>query len=195
MEATAEVTLAANERLDQWTVPSFHIDSVAHLAEFILNGGNALDPRKNFYVTPGWNSMRFARPLVADDRYVSYVKMMPIHKQPGLFEGNVVGLVEGITFRSSPRMLLDELSSPPGLEEVSSYEDESENGVSSTPPTRVSSPDYSAVNPIVQRAMVLISTETEIDLHGLTDETEFASIGVDSLLSLVLAQKFGSEFK
>ncbi|KAJ5810983.1 polyketide synthase [Penicillium robsamsonii] len=233
MEATAEITLTANERPDQWTVPPFHIDSVAHLAGFILNGGNALDSRKNFYVTPGWKSMRFARPLVAGDRYVSYVKMMPIHKQPGFFEGNVfiiqgdtvIGLVEGITFRSFPRLLLDEFFSPPDLKGVSVCqeavcesnlpgpqasaallhpevpprtelaEDESENGVSSTPPTQVSPQDSSTVNPIVQQAMVLISTETEIDLHELTNETEFASIGVDSLMSLVLAQKFGSEFK
>ncbi|KAJ5513133.1 polyketide synthase [Penicillium fimorum] len=233
MEATAEITLAANERPDQWTVPPFHIDSVAHLAGFVLNGGNALDPRNNFYVTPGWKSMRFARPLVAGDRYVSYVKMMPIHKSPGFFEGNVfiiqgdtvVGLVEGITFRSFPRLLLDGFFSLPDLKEVSvgqevvygsnkldprapaallhpevppgtePSENESENGVSSTPPTQVPSPDFSAVNLLVQQAMVLISTETEIDPHELTDETEFASIGVDSLLSLVLAQKFGSEFK
>lgn len=234
MEATAEVTLAANERPDKWTVPPFHIDSVVHLAGFILNGGNALDPRKNFYVTPGWKSMRFARPLVAGDRYVSYVKMMPIDKQPGFFEGNVfiiqgetvVGLVGGITFRSFPRLLLDGFFSPPDLKEVpvgqdvahggnkpgpprapttlphpqissgtESSDDESEDDVTSTPVTQVSPPDSSVVNPIVHQAMALISKETEIELHELTDETEFASIGVDSLLSLVLAQKFGSEFK
>lgn len=249
MEAVAEVTLAANEQPNKWTVPPFHLDSVAHLAGFILNGGNALDPRRNFYVTPGWKSLRFAQPLEAGGRYVSYVKMMPIKDQPGFFEGNVfiiqgnkiVGLVGSIMFRSFPRLLLDEFFTPPDLKKASpgqeairgsnnsrevtvakphqapaaqaiqavhqepsfkeissdndSSQDESESSVGSSLPTQVSTPGSSIKNPIVIQAMDLISKETEIELHELTDETEFSSIGVDSLLSLVLAQKFGSELR
>lgn len=248
MEATAEITLAANEERTKWTVPPFHIDSVAHLAGFILNGGNALDPRNYFYVTPGWKSLRFARPLVPGGRYVSYVKMMPIDKQPGFYEGNVfiiegntiVGVLGGMTFRSFPRLLLNEFFSPPDVKEAaagqgehfsapdvkkvssgavhasnkpapratavvspleispetesSECDSEDTGGTTSTPATQGSPPD-TPVNPIVHDAMVLISKETEIDLHELTDKTEFSAIGVDSLLSLVLAQKFGTEFK
>jgi acyl carrier protein len=42
----------------------------------------------------------------------------------------------------------------------------------------------------MDEVMALIAAETSMDLTELSDETEFAAIGVDSLLSLVLAEKF-----
>jgi monodictyphenone polyketide synthase len=43
--------------------------------------------------------------------------------------------------------------------------------------------------------MALIAAETAIELSELSDETAFSSIGVDSLLSLVLAEMFTAEFR
>ncbi|KAJ6096673.1 polyketide synthase [Penicillium sp. IBT 16267x] len=43
------------------------------------------------------------------------------------------------------------------------------------------------------RAMALIASETGMDLADMTDETTLSSMGVDSLLSLVLVQKFATE--
>ncbi|KAF7158669.1 hypothetical protein CNMCM6106_005459 [Aspergillus hiratsukae] len=239
LEAMANVTLSAPEQSGgKWTVAPHYIDSVAHLAGFILNGGNALDPRRNFYVTPGWKSMRFARPLVPGARYVSYVKMMPIREQPGFYagdvyvlqEGQIVGLVGGITFRTFPRSLLNTFFSPPDtttnavaqrgtahhltgseslhalsvspvdresavLAETPSLQGHSGSSPACTltPPT-LGSVTASTESSIVLRAMALIAAETAIELTELSDETVFSSIGVDSLLSLVLAEKFTAEF-
>lgn len=46
---------------------------------------------------------------------------------------------------------------------------------------------------LVDRAMALIASETGMDLTDMTDETTLSSMGVDSLLSLVLVQKFATD--
>lgn len=232
MEAMANVTLDP-EMSGSWTVAPHYIDSVVHLAGFILNGGNALDPRRNFYVTPGWKTMRFARPLTPGSQFMSYVHMFPVHGQPGFYagdvyifqDGEVVGLVGGITFRSFPRILLSEFFSPPDTKKKQAQNTVRANttapGAAATTPTSQvststagsddeqaqitpttrdsdsmifaskSTTESSAVDsPLIQQAMELIAQETEVDLHDLSDGTEFSSIGVDSLLSLVLAQRF-----
>ncbi|KAL4876856.1 hypothetical protein BJY04DRAFT_231310 [Aspergillus karnatakaensis] len=43
------------------------------------------------------------------------------------------------------------------------------------------------------KVLALIASETGVDIQDLTDETHVAEIGVDSLLSLVLAEKFAQQ--
>ena len=121
-EAFAEVQLTTKES-GTWTVPPYFIDSVAHLAGFVMNCSDAHDVKKNYCVTPGWKSMRFAEPLVAGAPYRSYVKMITTMADPTLFFGDVyvmnaensriMGMVGGIQFRRYPRILLDRFFSPP----------------------------------------------------------------------------------
>ena len=46
---------------------------------------------------------------------------------------------------------------------------------------------------LAARAMALIAKEAGLDLADLQDEASFASLGIDSLMSLVLAEKFREE--
>ena len=120
LEAFAEVTLTAEEG-GVWTVPPYFIDSVAHLAGFIMNVSDANDTAGNFCVTPGWLSMRFARPLVAGASYRSYVKMIPTKEDTSVFLGDIyvleadqiIGVVGAIKFRRYPRILLGTFFSAP----------------------------------------------------------------------------------
>lgn len=239
LEASANVTLTTEKR-GSWTVAPHHIDSVAHLAGFILNGGNGADPRNNFFVTPGWKSMRFARPLVGGERYQSYVRMIP-QSEPGFYAGDVyvlqkseiIGLVEGIQFRTFPRLLLGKLFNPTDLNNpintqkaasaVTNRPRKEKSTTTSSALPATASPPKETTQPVVVETpasllvpsketpkekppktvssdvaantenddiFALISAETSMDISELNDETEFASIGVDSLLSLVLAEKF-----
>jgi len=43
------------------------------------------------------------------------------------------------------------------------------------------------------KALALIANETALELADLQDEASFASLGVDSLMSLVIAEKFREE--
>ena len=243
-EAVADVVLST-EKGGSWTVEPFFIDSVAHLAGFIMNVSDAIDTKTNFCVTPGWRSMRFARLLVAGGRYRSYVKMIPTPEDPTVYLGDVyilqdsiiMGMVGGIQFRRYPRVLLNRFFSAP---DDKSKPHTSAAAVSSSKPVQASSQpvpkpvivqnipsaqileanststsaaisapaavDVAAPKPLepaaaiapdsdslAARAMALIAKEAGLDLADLQDEASFASLGIDSLMSLVLAEKFREE--
>lgn len=247
-EATAEVTLT-KEKGGIWTVPPFFIDSVAHLAGFIMNVSDASDTANSFCVTPGWKTMRFAKPLVAGGKYRSYVKMIPIEDDPSVYlgdvyvmeDGVVMGMVGGIKFRRYPRMLLSRFFSAPD----SSTAKENANAASTSSPSKASKPAPSklaaskapakedAPGPVppptppetdseptqpstptdesapaestppttapsvtadpdstTTKAMQIIASEAGMPFEDLDDDMYFANIGVDSLMSLVISEKF-----
>lgn len=118
-EAVTEV-LYPEDTSGTWTVPPHFIDGVASLPGFILNGGTHYDNKNNFFVTPSWKSMRFAKPLQPGGRYQAYVAMVPGgdgHSFDGdvyvLQDGEVVGLVEAIKFLEWPRLMLNRFFTPP----------------------------------------------------------------------------------
>ena len=247
LEAVANVTLST-EKGGSWTVEPYFIDSVAHLAGFIMNVSDAIDSKTNFCVTPGWRSMRFARPLIAGGRYRSYVKMIPTPEDSTVYLGDVyiledatiVGMVGGIQFRRYPRVLLNRFFSAPddtskphtAAAAISSTKPVPANSqtapkatvvvqnVPSTKATATNSTPALAAGPVsgptavnvtapipleaavaiatdsnsvAARAIALIAKEAALELADLRDEASFASLGIDSLMSLVLAEKFREE--
>lgn len=248
LEAFADVTLAtaqdttttsSDEEADAhgtFTVPPHFIDSVAHLAGFIMNVSEKLDTAAKFAVTPGWRSMRFAKPLVAGGRYRSYVEMIPTKEDPSVYFGDVyilregaevMGVVSGIQFRRYPRILLsrffsapDDSRAPPiahgasGLALVKKASAPIIGPASSisAPKVVVQTPapevKMAAVTPVLDqaapppppagddvtsttgKAIQIIASEAALDLADLTDSASFNELGVDSLMSLVIAEKF-----
>ncbi|KAL8721097.1 MAG: hypothetical protein Q9181_007786, partial [Wetmoreana brouardii] len=84
-EACAEISLD-QDRHGTWHTPPHWIDSIFHLAGFVMNGSDASNTQDYFYVTPGWGSARLAKPLAPCKGYYSYVKMTPMdeaHTYPG----------------------------------------------------------------------------------------------------------------
>ncbi|CAO2648474.1 Nn.00g077410.m01.CDS01 [Neocucurbitaria sp. VM-36] len=255
LEACADVQLTEKES-GTWTVPPYFIDSVAHLAGFVMNCSDAMETQNNYCVTPGWNSMRFAEPLVAGAHYKSYVKMIPTKEDPTIYFGDVyimrredsqvVGMVGGIQFRRYPRILLNRFFSPP--DKASAKEGKTERKVTPVPivpaaqsiktarppaasnfpmnlpnarpgpikglapapastapipepvlaPTPVPAPQPVAAtvtsdNSTTAKAISLIANEAGLELEDLTDDASFADLGVDSLMSLVISEKFRTE--
>lgn len=117
-EAVADVVFPGDTS-GSWTVPPHFIDGCMSLSGFILNGGTHFENTKNFYITPSWKSMRFAKPLTPGARYQAYTRMIPIGGNS--FAGDVyilggseiVGLVEAIVFLQWPRVMLGRFFSPP----------------------------------------------------------------------------------
>ena len=237
LEAFADVTLTT-EKGGVWTVPPYFIDSVAHLAGFVMNVSDANDTKQNFCVTPGWGSMRFAKPLVAGQNYKSYVKMIPTEEDPTVYLGDVyvlqdgiiIGEVGAIKFRRYPRILLNRFFSAPDSDTSkhtsSTHVSPPKKAVpsaSTTPTVTKALPSKSVVisapqaaTPAVQptekvivvkavteitssvevdsdstaaKAMALIAAEGGLEPSDLQDDANFANLGVDSLMSLVLAEK------
>lgn len=221
LEAFADVKLT-EEKSGTWTVPPYFIDSVAHLAGFIMNVSDAIDTKRDFSVTPGWSSMRFAKPLIARSRYRSYVRMIPTTEDTNVYLGDVyilqddviIGMVGGIKFRRYPRLLLSRFFSAPD-EAGTAAAAIAPKPVISTPAVTVvaepAKPDPSpeilqpsstapalGVNSIdsdstAAKAMLLVANEAGLELDDLKDEASFASLGIDSLMSLVIAEKFREE--
>ncbi|KAK2598900.1 hypothetical protein QQS21_005642 [Conoideocrella luteorostrata] len=124
-EAMAEVLFPADTQGD-WAVPPHFIDGVVSLSGFILNGGTHFDNINNFFITPSWKSMRFAKPLTPGGRYIAYVRMVPEAADQNskhgsyvgdvyiLQDGEIVGVVEAILFRQWPRLMLNRFFRPAG---------------------------------------------------------------------------------
>ncbi|GKT49751.1 non-reducing polyketide synthase nscA [Colletotrichum spaethianum] len=70
---------------------------------------------------------------------------------------------------------------------------EEKKGAETAPAGNVDSSAGEAAEGIVSDALKLIAKETGLDLADLTDEATFVELGVDSLTSLVLAEKFKRE--
>lgn len=231
-EAFADVTLKDVSGGGDYEVPPYFIDSVIHLAGFIMNVSDASDTANTFCVTPGWDSMRLARPLVAGQKYRSYVKMIPTEADPSVYLGDVyvfqdgviMGMVGGMQFRRYPRILMNRFFAAPDSSVAMSYAAAS----SSSPavPAPAPAPAVSRLKPTVPditeptapcpapaptsaptpaapatvdsestsgKAFILIAKEAGLDLSDLVDDAAFANIGVDSLMSLVIAEKFREE--
>ncbi|KXT14292.1 hypothetical protein AC579_8422 [Pseudocercospora musae] len=238
LEAFADVQLTTKES-GNWTVAPYFIDSVAHLAGFVMNCSDAMDAAKNYCVTPGWKSMRFAKPLTAGAKYRSYVRMIPTKDDPTVYLGDVyimqndeiMGMVGGIQFRSYPRILLNRFFSAP---DKAIAEAKGANAVApqvplpkltatkaaevkeskplpttlpATQPAPVKEVKQAAAAPapapaaeatadsdsITSKALALIANEGGLEISDLEDDVGFADLGVDSLLSLVISEKFRSE--
>ena len=292
MEAYAEVQLST-KGTGNWHIPPWDLDSLVDLSGFILNGGNDTDHRNNFFITPGYKSMRFAKPLKPGGRYQSYVKMMPTGTRDLyagdvyiLEAGSIIGVMEKVMYRSWPRVMLQRFFVPPDKKAPASkpksdaqstnkkapttngtvshltngfksapdgnqqrgastktmtngtrtpladvkpnsmpngYHHESVkvsheqklpissskqvNGIHSAAPlpskkasneaATATTTDHDSAptikNDLVIRALDIIADAAALDVEDLTDEASFADLGVDSLMSLVLAQKFRSE--
>lgn len=238
LEGFADVQLTTKES-GVWTVPPYFIDSVAHLAGFIMNCSDAMDTQSNYCVTPGWKSMRFAKALNPGAKYRSYVKMIPTVGDPTVYLGDVyivqddaiMGMVGGIQFRRYPRILLKRFFSPPdkmadmeGKHEAATSHapvktptapkaaapqlksalthhesgpdgnDEQGKPLSTTTDAAAPSGEPAAVSSsTTAKALMLIAKEGALELSDLHDDASIAELGIDSLMSLVISEKFRTE--
>ena len=294
-EAYAEVQLSTKDT-GEWYIPPWRMESLVALSAFILNCSNVTDNKNNFFITPGYKTMRFAKPLKPGGHYQSYVRMMAMDI-PNMYAGDVyileagtiIGVMEKIMFRSWPRVMLQRFFIPPDQKARTSkpkpgvqsahkkaaitngdvahttngaksmpnshgastkpitngtltpptindskpitnghhpdpardaheakgpmLSSHQTNGTKLTPPRTPSppkeeSPKQAALiapsqaesappkkkkNHLVTRALAIIADEAGMDVEDLDEEVPFMDLGVDSLMSLVLAQKFRSE--
>ncbi|MCJ1252097.1 hypothetical protein MMC30_009335 [Trapelia coarctata] len=219
-EATSRVKFQTNDKDGTFFCSPFWIDSLAHLSGFILNGSDAVDSRNFVYISHGWKSMRFARPLARTTTYNSYVKMQPgpndiMAGDVYILEGSViVGVVGGLKFQRIPRRILDSLLPPTSSptpksgatirqpERIISPDRPVETKplpkikpkVTTEAMTRVSQMKFSTRPSLLSRAMGIIAQESELPLTELQDDCEFFALGVDSLMSLQISGKFRETF-
>ncbi|KAK0648453.1 beta-ketoacyl synthase domain-containing protein [Cercophora newfieldiana] len=134
----------------------------------------------------------------------------------------VVGMMGGMRFRRVNRILMDRFFSPldkgakpvapshsqrapiaakpkpkpapvPATKKPVVVEVKEEKKAEATPVVEEKKEEVVAATGVVGDALKLIAKETGLELSDLTDEATFVELGVDSLTSLVLAEKFKQE--
>lgn len=211
LEATSQVVFQTTEADGTFFCSPYWIDSVAHLAGFVVNANDALDSSKQVYISHGWESLRFAEPLSATKTYRSYVKMQPAEGNMILGDvyvfdqDRIIGVVGALKFQCIPRQLLNTFLPPKGSSAIQAPVISRSPPVSkvtssittkSTKKVPVKISVESTLKPsITVRALGIIAAEIGIQVNELTDDIGFASMGVDSLLSLAITGRFREELE
>jgi len=188
LEATARIRFQTTTEDGQFTYNPYWIDSLAHLSGFVLNG-NCRMPEDVVYISHGWDSMRFVKPLAQDKCYQTYVRMQPAGPR-GVMSGNVyvleddevIALFSGILFQSIKKKVLYTLL--PGDVVVPFVN-------KLTPPSIiVSAPLKIETSPSVRddisfsHIISCIAGEIGVDPSELMESADLADLGVDSLLTM-----------
>ena len=210
-EASAEIELRATSKHGSFHLAPYTIDSIGHLAGFIMNGSGGLDSKNQVFISHGWESMRLPTTLQAGKRYHSWVKMQP-HGADKTFAGDVylfdetakiIGLIEGLKFQGIPRRVLNtfvaptksttpraspsqKLGQPSPQIRNSSVEKKKEVVIQSPKPTPPS-------NPAASQILAIIALEVGVDIAELADAVQLADLGIDSLMTLTIAGRFREE--
>jgi len=160
-EATARV--AFKDRSTCFHANPYYIDSLGHLSGFIMNATESFDYKAQVFINHGWESIRCAVPMSADETYQTYVKMQSVDgsKYVGdvyIFQGDaIIGVNQGVAvsiefipfrferkelsslsltisqFQAVPRKVLDMLLPNPSKSQSSSHMQATTTVVASRP--------------------------------------------------------------
>jgi len=120
LEATSKVVFQATKKDGNFFLSPYFIDSLCHITGFIMNANDAVDSKKQIYISHGWESLRFAKEIDQDKQYRSYVKMQHVPGGGKMVAGDVyvfdeindiVAVAGGVKFQCVPKALLDTLLS------------------------------------------------------------------------------------
>lgn len=190
MEATARVQLAPSQDGEDFYCNPHWIDSLGHLSGFVLNGSDTT-PDDTVYISNGWQSMRFLRPLMAGKVYQTYVRMRPTGDRRIMIgdvrvfsDGEMIGIFHGVKFQGITKDVLN-LVLPPRVQGFSQITSEQ-----SLPNLRHMKTTFSTRGTFSDSQLLdVLAKELRVDLDELTDETTLDDLGVDSLLAISIAAK------
>lgn len=220
-EASSLIEFQATDNDGDFDANPYWIDNIAHLSGFVLNGSDAVDSKKQVFISHGWESLQMVRPLSGRRSYRNHVRM---HQGPGktmvgdvyVFDGDdMIALAVGVKFQAIPRSLLNKLLPPingaahhpesqasssmermAGHPEVKTSKHEehpvsTSNMTSHKASTSASLPQNG--NRIITGLMSIVSEELGLESSELHDGVSFADIGLDSLMSLTVTGRLREE--
>ena len=220
-EASSLIEFQTTDNDGDFDANPYWIDNIVHLSGFVLNGSDAVDSKRQVFISHGWESLQMGRPLSGRRSYRNHVRM---HQGPAktmvgdvhVFDGDdMVALAVGVKFQAIPRSLLNKFLPPingaarhpesqtfPSMERmvsspdvsISKYE-EQQARVSQTTSQKAST---SALLPqngnrIITGFMSIVSEELGVNSSELCDGVAFADIGLDSLMSLTVTGRLREE--
>lgn len=201
LEAAGLVSSAVQDRLPgDFILHPCVFDSILQLATFVLNANENSRFDQEVYVVRGWESVFLDDALSVAEKYKTYVKMTARDKDVSmgdiaiLKDNSLIGCIKGVRVQRVPRRLMDvmfksKVVAPDNT--TSTVTVKTEVKEVQVQRTSKSTTDHSRVN----KALSIISEESCIALQELKDEDLLSSIGIDSLLILVIASRFREELQ
>ena len=204
LEAMAVLKLYAGNDAGTFFCSPLWIDSLIHLAGFVMNANDAVDSQQVAYISHGWGSMQIGTPIDPKEPYQVHVKMQPLGKATvagdvSIFQGDrMVGLLGDLKFQQVPRSLLNHLLPPTLVPKSPAPQILTKAQVApSSAKTQTNSlgkldtyiqPARSQVN-MAEKVLDIVGEEIGVPVSELSDERKFSELGVDSLLSLTILSK------
>ncbi|CAJ0552555.1 Ff.00g006330.m01.CDS01 [Fusarium sp. VM40] len=200
LEATAKVRLQPVE--GGFVLNPFWCDSFGHLTGFVMHSNDVLDLSEHAYINQGWQFMRCAETFSADAEYRTYVKMQRVGKDDSSYsgdvyvfrEGDIIAMYGGVTFNRVSKRVLDMLLPSPNKLATTRSKPTPPPVKQSSRPSVPEVPARSTQGPhsvsIFEQALEIICREIGVDRSKLSEDSEFANYGVDSLMSLTILGNF-----
>ncbi|RMZ77064.1 hypothetical protein DV738_g4567, partial [Chaetothyriales sp. CBS 135597] len=214
LEATAKIRFQAGE--EGYELNPQWIDSLGHIAGFIMNGNDSVVSKDTVFVNHGWSAMKISTKFSLDKTYRTYNKMqltsnnMYVGDTYVLDGTDVVAIFAGVKFQGVPRRVLDQLlpASRPAARttsriaakpspaaktvsrpkvQVKSIALEKELHI--TKPVNASGVRLGVQSVINTRILSIIADEVGIEISELKVDAPFDEYGIDSLLSLNISSK------
>ena len=191
-ETAANIKFQSTAGNGHFVYSPYWIDTVAHLAGFILNA-SVKTPADTVFISHGWESFRIAAPLSDEKSYRGYVRMQPSGSrgvQAGdvyIFDGDeIVVVCKGIKFQQMKRTTLQSLlgtghqgSTAP--KSVTTKPQRQRQAVMRKP---VTTPAAQKIGGGFSEILETIASEVGVEVSELGDDVKISDVGVDSLLTI-----------
>ena len=105
LEATAKVRFQTTAKEENHYFSPYWVDSLGHLAGFVMNANDGIDSKRQVFVNHGWDSMRCSTRFSREKTYQNYVRMQNIGGtmyagDTYIFDGDeVVAIYQGVKVR------------------------------------------------------------------------------------------------
>ncbi|KAL8714640.1 MAG: hypothetical protein Q9220_001589 [cf. Caloplaca sp. 1 TL-2023] len=106
LEATARIEFQTTEKEENHYFSPYWIDSLGHLAGFVMNANDGIDSKQQVFVNHGWDAMRVAKRFSREKTYRNYVRMQNVGGtmyagNTYIFDGDeIVAIYEGVKVQS-----------------------------------------------------------------------------------------------
>ena len=200
-ETAANIRFQSTAGNGQFVYSPYWIDTVAHLAGFILNA-SVKTPADTVFISHGWESFRIAAPLSHEKAYRGYVRMQPTGSrgvQAGdvyIFDGDeIVVVCKGIKFQQMKRTTLQSLL---GTSQQASVAPKPVAAKASR--QRPAITRKATIAPVAQssgggfsKILETIASEVGVEVSELSDDVKISDVGVDSLLTISILGRLRPE--
>ncbi|KAH8691020.1 hypothetical protein GQ44DRAFT_796974 [Phaeosphaeriaceae sp. PMI808] len=209
LEATAQVKFQIGDCGFDWN-PCW-IDSLGHIAGFIMNGNENIYAKDQVFINHGWDTMRCAKAVEYGKTYTTYNRMQlesgtMYAGDTYVFDGeDIIAIFKGVRFQGVNRSVLDHLlpgkptsaaktvtkTTPPSLPAriVSTEPTKMRKSIAKSLPPVVAKPQPGRGDSIIK----IILEEAQMGEDELDLDVEFNDLGVDSLLSLTIVSRLQDE--